>query len=70
MAGTHDISTVTGEEIMLVTLAEAPDCRQPKKRQRQNQIWTRSRGPEPEIMESCFGCIPGHDTMPRIGVRL
>ncbi|HUG71132.1 MAG TPA: Na-translocating system protein MpsC family protein [Pirellulaceae bacterium] len=29
----HDISTVTGEEVMLFTLAEVPDCRQPKKRQ-------------------------------------
>ncbi len=28
----HDISTVTGEEIVLFTLAESPDCRQPKKR--------------------------------------
>ena len=28
----HDISTVTGEEIMLFTLAEAPDCKQPRKR--------------------------------------
>jgi len=28
----HDISTVTGEEVLLFTLAEAPDCRQPKKR--------------------------------------
>jgi uncharacterized protein YbcI len=28
----HDISTVTGEEIMVFTLAETPDCRQPKKR--------------------------------------
>ncbi len=28
----HDISTVTGEEVVLFTLAEAPDCRRPKKR--------------------------------------
>ena len=28
----HDISTVTGEEIVLFTLAESPDCRQSKKR--------------------------------------
>jgi uncharacterized protein YbcI len=28
----HDISTVTGEELVLFTLAELPDCRQPKKR--------------------------------------
>ena len=28
----HDISTVTGEEVVLFTLAEAPDYRQPKKR--------------------------------------
>ena len=28
----HDISTVTGEEVVLFTLAESPDCRQPKKR--------------------------------------
>ena len=28
----HDISTVTGEEVMLFTLAKAPDCRQPNKR--------------------------------------
>jgi uncharacterized protein YbcI len=28
----HDISTVTGEEIVLFTLAESPDCRQLKKR--------------------------------------
>jgi uncharacterized protein YbcI len=27
----HDISTVTGEEVLLFTLAESPDCRQPKK---------------------------------------
>ena len=27
----YDISTVTGEEVILFTLAEAPDCRQPKK---------------------------------------
>jgi uncharacterized protein YbcI len=27
----HDISTVTGEEVVLFTLAKAPDCRQPKK---------------------------------------
>lgn len=29
----HDISTVTDEEVMIFTLAEAPNCRQPKKRQ-------------------------------------
>ena len=28
----HDISTVTGEEVVLFTLAEPPYCRQPKKR--------------------------------------
>jgi uncharacterized protein YbcI len=28
----HDISTVTGEEFVIFTLAEAPDYRQPKKR--------------------------------------
>jgi uncharacterized protein YbcI len=28
----HDISTVTGEEVVLFTLAESPDRRQPKKR--------------------------------------
>ena len=28
----HDISTVTGEEVVLFTLAESPDCRQTKKR--------------------------------------
>jgi len=28
----HDISTVTGEEVVLFTLAESPDSRQPKKR--------------------------------------
>ncbi len=28
----HDISTVTGEEVALFTLAGSPDCRQPKKR--------------------------------------
>ena len=28
----HDISTVTGEEVVLFTLAESPDCRQPKNR--------------------------------------
>jgi uncharacterized protein YbcI len=28
----HDISTVTGEEVVLFTLAELPDCRQAKKR--------------------------------------
>jgi uncharacterized protein YbcI len=28
----HDISTVTGEEVVLFSLAESPDCRQPKKR--------------------------------------
>jgi uncharacterized protein YbcI len=35
----HDISTVTGEEILLFTLAEAPDFRQPKKRQSQVSDW-------------------------------
>jgi len=39
MAGTHDISTVTGEEIMLFTLAEGLECRQPKKRQRPESNW-------------------------------
>ena len=29
----HDISTRTGEEVVIVTLCEAPDCRQPKQRQ-------------------------------------
>ncbi len=28
----HDISTVVGEEVVLFTLAESPDYRQPKKR--------------------------------------
>ena len=28
----HDISTVTGEEVVLFTLAESPDYRQPKQR--------------------------------------
>ena len=28
----HDISTVTGEEVVLFTLAESPDYRQAKKR--------------------------------------
>jgi len=28
----HDISTVTGEKVVLFTLAESPACRQPKKR--------------------------------------
>jgi uncharacterized protein YbcI len=28
----HDISTATGEEVILFTLAESPDCRQPRKR--------------------------------------
>ena len=28
----HDISTVTGEEVVLFTLAEAPDFREPKKK--------------------------------------
>ena len=28
----HDISTVTGEEVVLFTLAESPVCRQPKNR--------------------------------------
>ena len=31
----HDISTATGEEVILFTLAEAPVCRQPKHRQSQ-----------------------------------
>ena len=26
----HDISTVTGEEVLLFTLAELPDCREAK----------------------------------------
>jgi uncharacterized protein YbcI len=29
----HDISTVTGEEVMLFTLAEAPAYREPKRKQ-------------------------------------
>ena len=37
----HDISTVTGEEVMLFTLAEAPDWRHLKKRQSQ-ETGTRS----------------------------
>jgi uncharacterized protein YbcI len=28
----HDISTVTGEEIIVATLAESPDCREAKRR--------------------------------------
>jgi uncharacterized protein YbcI len=28
----HDISTLTGEEIVLFTLAEAPDCRETKRK--------------------------------------
>jgi uncharacterized protein YbcI len=28
----HDISTVTGEEVVLFTLAEPPDCREAKKK--------------------------------------
>ena len=28
----HDISTVTGEEVLLFTLAELPDCREAKKK--------------------------------------
>jgi len=28
----HDISTITGEEIVLFTLAKSPDFRQPNKR--------------------------------------
>jgi uncharacterized protein YbcI len=28
----HDISTVTGEEVVLFTLAGSPSCREPKKR--------------------------------------
>ena len=27
----HDISTVTGEEVVLFTLARSPDCRKPNK---------------------------------------
>jgi uncharacterized protein YbcI len=27
----HDISTTTGEEVVLFTLAEAPICREPKR---------------------------------------
>jgi uncharacterized protein YbcI len=28
----HDISTMTGEEVVIFTMVEAPDCRQPMKR--------------------------------------
>ena len=28
----HDISTVTGEEIVIFTLTEAPSCREPKRK--------------------------------------
>ena len=28
----HDISTITGEEVILFTLADSPDCREAKKR--------------------------------------
>ena len=28
----HDISTVTGEEVVMFTLAKSPDCRQSRKR--------------------------------------
>ena len=35
----HDISTVTGEEVVLFTLAESPDYRQPKKRQGYESEW-------------------------------
>ena len=35
----HDISTVTGEEVMLFTLAKSPDYRQPKKRQGNESEW-------------------------------
>ena len=28
----HDISTVTGEEVLVFTLVESPHCRQSKKR--------------------------------------
>ncbi len=35
----HDISTVTGEEIVLFTLSEPPDYRQPKQRQRNGSEW-------------------------------
>ncbi|HUG20199.1 MAG TPA: DUF2294 domain-containing protein [Planctomycetaceae bacterium] len=33
----HDISTVTGEEMVVFSLLEAPDCRQSKKRQSHQQ---------------------------------
>jgi uncharacterized protein YbcI len=33
----HDICSVIGEEVILFTLAEAPNCRQPKKRQSQQE---------------------------------
>jgi uncharacterized protein YbcI len=35
----HDISTVTGEEVVLFTLAESPDYRQPKNRQGYESGW-------------------------------
>ena len=35
----HDISTVTGEEVVLFTLAESPDYREPKKRQGYESEW-------------------------------
>lgn len=35
----HDISTVTGEEVVIFTLAEAPDCRQLRKRQHHDSNW-------------------------------
>ena len=35
----HDISTVTGEEVVLFTLAESPDYRQPKKRSGHESGW-------------------------------
>ena len=35
----HDISTVTGEEVMLFTLVDAPDFRQPKKRKGNESEW-------------------------------
>jgi uncharacterized protein YbcI len=38
----HDISTVTGEEVVLFTLVESPENRQPKKRQGLNRGGSRS----------------------------
>jgi len=35
----HDISTVTGEEVVLFTLAESPSCRQPKNRLAYESGW-------------------------------